>query len=241
MDVVLIAGFWLGGDSWSEVAPGLRAAGFGVHTPTLSGMSSVSDDRSEVTLASHVTEVIALVDELTASGGTVVLVGHSGGGSVIHAVADARPHAVARGIYVDSWPTADGMAINEELEAVGSDVPLPGWEVFGEADLRDLTEPLRQRFRSVAVPEPVGVARSPQRLSDPARFDVPITLIASTFTRAELDEYTASGHPLFAELPSIRSVEVVELPTGHWPQFTKPKELTRAIAEAAAGAGAGVG
>lgn len=32
-----------------------------------------------------------------------------------------------------------------------------------------------------------------------------------------------------AELARIRDVEYVDLPTGHWPQFTRPAELAQAI------------
>jgi pimeloyl-ACP methyl ester carboxylesterase len=39
----------------------------------------------------------------------------------------------------------------------------------------------------------------------------------------------AEGHPYVAELGRIRDVEYVDLPTGHWPQFTKPAELGAAI------------
>src|SRR5215212_9888405 len=31
------------------------------------------------------------------------------------------------------------------------------------------------------------------------------------------------------ELAGLRQVEYVDLPTGHWPQFTRPEELARAI------------
>ena len=31
------------------------------------------------------------------------------------------------------------------------------------------------------------------------------------------------------ELAKIRDVEYVDLPTGHWPQFTRPVELARGI------------
>jgi hypothetical protein len=31
------------------------------------------------------------------------------------------------------------------------------------------------------------------------------------------------------EFTKIRDVEYVDLPTGHWPQFTRPEELGRAI------------
>jgi pimeloyl-ACP methyl ester carboxylesterase len=35
-----------------------------------------------------------------------------------------------------------------------------------------------------------------------------------------------------AELARIRDVEYVDLPTGHWPQFTRPADLAAAIAHA---------
>jgi len=31
------------------------------------------------------------------------------------------------------------------------------------------------------------------------------------------------------ELAKIRQVDFIDLPTGHWPQFTKPRELGQAI------------
>ena len=31
------------------------------------------------------------------------------------------------------------------------------------------------------------------------------------------------------ELAKIRDVEYADLPTGHWPQFTRPEDLARAI------------
>ena len=39
----------------------------------------------------------------------------------------------------------------------------------------------------------------------------------------------AGGHPYVAELGRIRDVEYADLPTVHWPQFTKPAELGAAI------------
>ena len=41
-----------------------------------------------------------------------------------------------------------------------------------------------------------------------------------------------------AELARLQDVEYVDLPTGHWPQFTKPVELCAAIL-AAVGPGPG--
>ena len=44
-----------------------------------------------------------------------------------------------------------------------------------------------------------------------------------------LQEWIANGHPFVAELARIHDVEYVDLPTGHWPQFTRPAALAKAI------------
>lgn len=218
----MIAGFWLQGESWNEVTPPLEAAGHAVHALTLPGLESTGSDRSAIGLRDHVDAVIAVVDSLP---GQVLLVGHSGGGAIAHAVVDARPDRIARVIYVDSGPLADGGVINDELPVVDGEVPLPDWEVFDEEDLVDLTDELRAAFRARSIPEPLGVTSDKQVLSDPRRYDVPVTVIACEFPGAQLKEWIAEGHPYVAELASIKEYEVVELPTGHWPQFTKPTEL----------------
>jgi pimeloyl-ACP methyl ester carboxylesterase len=133
---------------------------------------------------------------------------------------------------VDAGPLGDGDCINDELPVVDGEVPLPDWSVFEPEDLVDLDDTLRERFRAIATPEPVGVAGDPQVLSDMRRFDVPVTVIACEFTTDMLREWLAAGSPFVAELARISDVELVDLPTGHWPQFTRPRELAEAIVAA---------
>ncbi len=38
-----------------------------------------------------------------------------------------------------------------------------------------------------------------------------------------------AGDPNVSELTHIHNVEYVDLPTGHWPQFTRPADLSAAI------------
>lgn len=229
MDLVLIPGFWLDGDSWSEVMPALVEAGHTVHPVTLPGLESRDADRSAITLRDHVDAVIAVVDSLPEP---VVLVGHSGGGAIAWAVADARPDAVSRVIFVDSGPLGDGNVINDELPAVNGEIPLPDWEVFEDADLVDLDETLRERFRAVALPQPEHVAIDAQALRNPHRYGVPVTVICCQFPSDLMRQWIAGGHPFVAELAAIEDYTLVDLPTGHWPQFTKPSELAVAILEA---------
>lgn len=76
------------------------------------------------------------------------------------------------------------------------------------------------------------MAYDQQHLHDPRRYDVPATVIACEFPSSLLTEWIDAGHPYVAELARIRDVEYVDLPTGHWPQFTKPAELGQAILKA---------
>ncbi|MGY3320669.1 alpha/beta fold hydrolase [Arthrobacter sp. TE12232] len=226
MDIILVPGFWLDASSWAEVTPPLVAAGHAVHPLTLPGLESADAPRAGIGLRTHIDAVVAAID---AFGAPVVLVGHSGGGAIIHGAVDARPDRVARAIYVDSGPLGDGGVINDELPADGDAVPLPPWELFEDEDLTDLTDELRAMFRARAVPEPRAVAQDRQQLSDERRYEVPATIIACEFPSSLLTRMIAEGHPYVAELGRVRDVEYVDLPTGHWPQFTRPAELGAAI------------
>ncbi len=239
MDVILVPGFWLNASAWDAVTPPIVAAGHTVHPLTLPGMESVDADRSSITFEDHVAAVVDAIDALGPDP-TVALVGHSGGGALIHAAADRRPGRIARNVYVDALPLGDGGVINDELPVVDGEIPLPDWSMFDDADLVDLDDELRARFRAVAVPTPVRVASDPARLTDDRRYDVPSTVIAceafegfdspSQMYRHFMD----AGHPYTAELAALRDVEIVDLPTGHWPMFTRPTELGEAIAAALA-------
>ncbi|MFB8369430.1 alpha/beta fold hydrolase [Pseudarthrobacter sp. NPDC055928] len=229
MDIILVPGFWLDASSWDEVTPPLAAAGHRLHPLTLPGLESPDASRAGIGLRTHINAVVEKVDSLD---GKVVLVGHSGGGAIIHGVADARPDRIERNIFVDSGPLGEGDVINNELPADGDDIPLPPWDGFEDEDLVDLTDELRDSFRARAIPEPKGVAYDKQHLHDARRYDVPATVIACEFPSSLLTEWIDAGHPFVAELARIRDVEYVDLPTGHWPQFTKPGELGQAILKA---------
>jgi pimeloyl-ACP methyl ester carboxylesterase len=229
MDIILIPGFWLDASSWDEIIPALRQAGHRVQALTLPGMESKDADRSQITLRDHIDAVVEAVDSVDPASGQVVLVGHSGGGAIAHAAADARPGRVARVVYVDSFPMGEGGLINDELPVENGEVPLPDWSLFEKEDLVDLDDDLRAAFRERAIPTPVHVASDRQRLSDERRYDVPATVIACEFSSAQVREWMAQDHPAMRELARIRDVGYIDLPTGHWPQFTKPAELGQAI------------
>jgi pimeloyl-ACP methyl ester carboxylesterase len=206
------------------VAAPLREAGHSIHQLTLPGLESRDADRSAITFQDHVDAVTSAIDAIDAP---VVLVGHSGGGAIAWGAVDARPDKVARVIYVDSGPLAEGGCVNDELPVVNGEVPLPDWSVFEPDDLVDLTDELREHFRAIAIPEPVRVTSDPIQLTDQRRYDVPATVICCEFRTDQLKIWLEHGE--MSELRLTKDAELVDLPTGHWPQLTKPAELAATI------------
>jgi pimeloyl-ACP methyl ester carboxylesterase len=229
MRVLLIPGFWLNAQSWDPVAQALADCGHEVEALNLPGMSSKDESRRDIGLRDHVAAVVAAVDRRD---GHVVLVGHSAGGAIAHAVADARPERVARVVYVDSVPLGNGDCVNAELPVADGEIPLPDWSVFGPEDMTDLSDELRAHFRDGAIPVPAAVATDLQELHDPRRYEVPSTIIACGFSSSQLRQWIDDGQPWTLELAAMKDVDYVDLPTGHWPQFTRPDDLADAVVSA---------
>jgi pimeloyl-ACP methyl ester carboxylesterase len=232
MDIILIPGLWLDGPSWDDVVPVLEKAGHRAHALTLPGMERRDADRSRITLRDHVDAAVRAIDAVDPERGKVVVVGHSGGSGIAYAAVDARPDRVARAIYIGGFPTGDGGTIADPFPAENGEVPLPDWSSFGEEDLVDLDERALADFRARAIPSPARVISDPQRLSDERRYDVPVTVIATEFTTEMLRGWIERGLAPVREFERIRDVEYVDLPTGHWPQFTRPVDLAQAILRA---------
>jgi pimeloyl-ACP methyl ester carboxylesterase len=232
MNVILIPGFWLDASSWAPVSEALAAAGHTPHPVTPLGAGGPAEEVAGITLADQAAAVVEMIDGMD---GPFVVVGHSGGGAVAHAVADSRPDRVEQVVYVDSGPLADGGVVNDELPLVDGVVPLPDWGVFEEEELDGLTEELRADFRARAVSVPPLVAGGAQRLHDERRYEVPVTVITSTMPEQVLRDLMAKDHPYVRELARVRDVTIVELPTGHWPQLSRPDDLAAAVVRAVDG------
>jgi len=227
MDVFLIPGFWLDSSAWDDIVPAIRAAG---HTPRPLTLPGLIPADPEVGLRDQIDFVVGEVDAVA---GPVVLVGHSGGGAVAHGVADARPDRIAKVVYVDSGPMGDGNVINDGFEADDDGmVPLPDKMIFDDESVVDMDDAAWAAFAARALPIPEKVAAEKQVLSDPRRYDVPVTVITSEMSEETLRELIAAKHPFVAELASVKDYEIVELRTGHWPMFTKPVELAQKIVAA---------
>jgi pimeloyl-ACP methyl ester carboxylesterase len=228
--IILVPGFWLGAWAWDEVASILRADGHDVTAITLPGLESAEADRSSITFADHVN---AIVDAVTAAGRPVVLAVHSASGFSGYAASDRIPDRIAAMVYVDSAPGKG--ALNTEFE--GADNPLNWDEVSEEENLDGLTEEQKETFRQRAVPVPGGVMRGSVELTNDSRRDIPSTLICTGYTSDQYKDAVKEGYAWLAGVPELRNVTWVDLPTSHWPMWSRPTELAAIIGDVARGAG----
>ena len=225
--IVLVPGFWLGAWAWDEVTAALRAGGHGVTALTLPGLESVDADRSTITMADHVG---AICEAVGAAGAPVVLAVHSGAGASGYGASDRVPNQIAAMVYVDTGP-AKG-ALDPDFDAV--EEPLPSRQELAERENLDgLSEEQLEEFRRRAVPEPGAALREGAELTHDARLDVPSTVVCTGFTSAEYKEAVEEGQAWLAGLTELRDVTWVDLPTSHWPMWSRPRELAKIIGDVA--------
>jgi pimeloyl-ACP methyl ester carboxylesterase len=225
--IVLVPGFWLGAWAWDEVAAALRADGHDVTAVTLPGLESADADRSAITMSDHVD---AICEAVRAAGAPVVLAVHSGAGVSGYGASDRVPEQIAAMVYVDSAPATG--ALDPDLTA--AEVPLPSREELErEENLDGLTEEQLETFRRRAVPEPGGALREGPELTNDARLDVPSTVVCTGFTSEQVKGFVEQGYAWLGGLAELRDVTYVDLPTSHWPMWSRPRELAGIIGDVA--------
>jgi pimeloyl-ACP methyl ester carboxylesterase len=221
--IVLVPGFWLGAWAWDEVAAALRADGHDVTPLTLPGLDSVDTDRSSITMSDHVD---AICEAVRAAGAPVVLAVHSGAGASGYGASDRVPELIAAMVYVDSAPATG--ALDPGLTAAELPLPSPE-ELAAEENLDGLTEEQLETFRQRAIPEPAGPVREAAELRNDARLDVPSTVICTGFSSDQVKAALQEGQAWLGGLAELRDVTWVDLPTSHWPMWSRPQELAEIL------------
>jgi pimeloyl-ACP methyl ester carboxylesterase len=224
--IILVPGFWLGAWAWDEVAAALRAHGHDVTTLTLPGLESADADRSAISLSDHVD---AICDAVKAAGRPVVLAVHSGTGFSGYVASDRVPEQIAAMIYVDSAPGKPPL----DPDFADVEKPLDWEELAAEENLDGLTEEQLETFRRRAVPEPGGVLRESIALTNDARRDLPTTIICTGFTSEMYKDAVKDGSSWLAGVPELHDITWVDLPTSHWPMWSRPQELAAIIGDVA--------
>ncbi len=225
--VILVPGFWLGAWAWDEVAAVLRAGGHDVTALTLPGLESADADRSRITLSDHVEAICAAI---RAADAPVVLAVHSAAGFSGYAASDRVPERIAAMVYVDTAPGEGAL----DPGFTDAERPLDWEELAAEENLDGLTEEQLETFRRRAVPEPGGVLRESLPLTNDARRDIPSTMICTGFTAEQYRAYAREHDWAWLRgLGELRDVTWIDLPTSHWPMWSRPRELAAIIGDVA--------
>ncbi|ACL39841.1 esterase [Pseudarthrobacter chlorophenolicus A6] len=233
--IILIAGHWLGAWAWNEVLEHLAPRHARAIAVTLPGLNGDDPQRAARNLDD---QAAAVLDVITQMGVTedqpATLVAHSGANAPVSLVLDQHPELVRRVVWVDSGPVAPGSAFGAGLPEDLEELPLPSFDVLAEqASLEGLSAEVLERFRRRAVPEPGPVLRQRVELTNSARRKVRTTLVCCSIPGAQVLELARAGHPMFAEVANIEHLDVIDLPTGHWPMWSRPRDLAKTIQSAA--------
>lgn len=170
---VLVHGAWVGGWYLRDTARVLRAAGYEVYTPTLTGLGErVHLGHRDVGLDTHVQDIVNVLvyEDLW----EVTLVGHSYGGMVVTGVAEVVPERIGQLIYLDALVPKNGqsaadlapdfMPYLEEAARQAGD----GWQVP-----HDPPHPRK-------LPHPLKSLKDPLTLTHPAAAQLPRTYVLFT-------------------------------------------------------------
>jgi hypothetical protein len=124
--------------------------------------------------------------------------------------------------------------MDPDFDAV--EMPLPSLEELAQNEsLEGLSDEQLETFRDRAVPQPGALLRGSAELSNSARHDVPTTMFCTSFLSGQIHEVLAEKQAWLAGLAELRDITYVDVPTSHWPMWSRPDDLARLLADVASG------
>lgn len=229
---VLVHGTGHGGWCWQFLAPFLRAAGYDVYTPTLTGLGSsshLSHELKRISLDTHVKDITNLLfyEDLS----QVVLVGHSYGGMVITGVAAEEPKRLAQLVYFDAYLPLEGeneIALwpDDQKEKYRADLasgikfrppPIPS-SLLGITDHK-MSKWVQERL----TPHPYSTYEDPPASGTSESASIPRTYIHCT-----LGPLSSWMEPFAARARKL-GWNVYALAEGHGVMITHPKKLAEIL------------
>jgi pimeloyl-ACP methyl ester carboxylesterase len=218
---VIVHGAWGAGYEWKEVGGRLRAEGFDVYRPTLTGMGERSHLSSpDIDLETHIMDVVNTI--LFESLRDVTLVAHSYGGVVATGVADRVPDRIKKVVYVDAFLPENGESANtsigiRERPEPGGFVP-PMWKVTPGPPPH-------------AMPQPAKTFSQPLVLKNQeAALKAPTTYILT------VDPGRAPEQDMFfrfSERARARGWKIFTMEADHVPQWSRVPEIVGLLAQEA--------
>ncbi|HVV12257.1 alpha/beta fold hydrolase [Amycolatopsis sp.] len=231
---ILVPGAWLGAWAWAETAEALRELGHDPRPVTLTGLAERAGEAAPgVDLDTHIADIL----RFAGTAGDLTLVAHSYAAAPVTGAAARLGSQLARVVYVDSAPFAEGMRMLDLMppdaatalrgQLVDGRLPFPPLDQLS-GSVTGLGPRQRELLRTSATPHPFGTYE--QGLPAPVEPgpDVDRVLVACEDFATMLD----AGVPALAAVngPPWRRYD---LATGHWPMLSEPGRLAGLLDTAA--------
>lgn len=231
---VLVHGAFSNSHAWDRVTPLLEKEGHIVVKVELPAHGEDSTLAAEATLQSYTD---AVVKALEAQSDSVILVGHSMGGTVVSQAAEARPDKVRKLVYLSAFLLKDGESLFQASET-DKDSALGQYlrpsedgktlsvlsEAVRDALCNDCSEgDIAYLSQAGGKPEPVAPMATPVRVTEARWGSVPRVYIQT------LKDRTVS--PAFQKrMYEASPVEkVLDLNAGHLPFLSQPEDLAQLL------------
>jgi pimeloyl-ACP methyl ester carboxylesterase len=231
---VLVHGAWSGGWCYHKVATRLRAVGYEVFTPTLTGQGERSHLRDgSINLSLHIDDVCNVFHYEGLS--RVVLAGHSYGGMVITGVADRIADKISALVYLDAFLPENGQSLFDINIAANSQrfianagtigglaVPSPP-AAFFNVNAADAA-----RVDSLATPFPLGAFTEKIKLTGAHK-----TIGKRAYVHGTVLPRESPFKPFYERTKADPSWQVHALPCGHHVMLDEPDRVTEILASLA--------
>ena len=233
---VLVHGAWMGKFCWAEVASKLESAGHIVRTLDLPAHGDDPTPPNAMTLENYCNAVIQLIGERT----NVILVGHSMGGMLISAIAEAIPSQLKALVFVSAYLPRNGESLlqlsqEDEESHVGAywrqDEPennSPPWiapEGIAEVFCADCSPQVQTMIKSHHRPEPLLPFVTPVMLTEGNYGSVPRYYVETLSDRA------VSHQLQTLMLSRVNVTQRFQLPSSHSPFFSMPDRLVTCLTQ----------
>jgi pimeloyl-ACP methyl ester carboxylesterase len=234
---VLVHGAWHGAWCWYKIAAGLVRAGQGVTTLDLPAAGIDPAAPAAVTRQAQVDRVLAAID---AVGERVILVGHSAGGPVVSAVAEAAPEKIAKLVYLSAFLLPDGVSL-VQVSAADTASVLSGALII-RLDLGTIdVEPSARRDAFYNRSDDAHVALA-DTLLRPVSFQALVAPLHVGPNFASVRRFYITCLRDQAISPAVQQQMYTQLPcervlvlrnSDHSPFFSRPRDLLRALRDIA--------
>jgi pimeloyl-ACP methyl ester carboxylesterase len=234
---VLLHGSWHGGWAWEPTAWCLRELGHTAYAPTYPGHHAGAQ-RAGITHDDYVSAVVQFM--VSRDLRSVVLVGHSFGGSVVSRVSQVIPERLKRLVFHTAFVVEDGTSVNDNLAPEQTEIDRRSamaspdntvqcpWDVFRDLFMQDASPEDARSVWERLVPQPFQPWDAKLDLKEFYRLKIPRSYIAVAEDRA-LPE--GAWHPRMSS--RLGTFKLVTTGGSHEVMFTRPAELARKLVEAA--------